>query len=55
MNFNPLEDCKRHTEQFFAEKDKKMWEDGINKLLKIWQSSETKIINLLFDKIHIQN
>ena len=31
-NFNSLEDCKRHLEQFFAQKDKKFWEDGIVKL-----------------------
>ena len=28
-NFNSLEDCKRHLEQFFAQKDKKFWEDRI--------------------------
>ena len=31
-NFNSLEDCKRHLEKFFAQKDKKFWEDGIMKL-----------------------
>ena len=31
-NFNSMEDCKRHLEQFFAQKDKKFWEDGIMKL-----------------------
>ena len=36
-NFNFLKDCKRHLEQFFAQKDKKFWEDGIMKLLKKWQ------------------
>ena len=30
--FNSLEYCKRHLEQFFAQKDKKFWEDGIMKL-----------------------
>ena len=30
-NFNSLEDCKRHLEQFFAQKDKKFWEGGIMK------------------------
>ena len=35
--FNPLEDCKRHLEQFFAQKDKKFWEDGIMKLPEKWQ------------------
>ena len=30
--FNSLEDCIRHIEQFFAQKDKKkFWEDGIMK------------------------
>ena len=32
-----LEDCKRHLEQFFAQKDKKFWEDGITKLPEKWQ------------------
>ena len=31
-NFNSLQDCKRHLVQFFAQKDKKFWEDGIMKL-----------------------
>ena len=36
-NFNSLEDCKRHLEQFFAQNDKKFWEDGIMKLPEKWQ------------------
>ena len=36
-NFNSLEDCKRHLEQFFAQKDKKFWEVGIMKLHEKWQ------------------
>ena len=36
-NFNSLEDCKRHLEQSFAQKDKKFWEDGIMKLPGKWQ------------------
>ena len=36
-NFNSLEDCKRHLEQFFAQKDKKIWQDGIMKLPEKWQ------------------
>ena len=36
-NFNSLKDCKRHLEQFFVQKDKKFWEDGIMKLLGKWQ------------------
>ena len=36
-NSNSLEDCKRHLEQFFAQKDKKLWEDGIMKLPEKWQ------------------
>ena len=36
-NFHSLEDCKRHLEQFFAQKDKKFWEDGIMKLPGKWQ------------------
>ena len=31
-NFHSLEDCKGHLEEFFAQKDKKFWEDGIMKL-----------------------
>ena len=37
-NFNSLEDCKRHLDQFFAQKDKKFWEDGIMKLPEKWQN-----------------
>ena len=36
-NSNSLEDCKRHLEQFFAQKDRKFWEDGIMKLPEKWQ------------------
>ena len=36
-NFNSVEDCKRHVEEFFAQKDKKFWEDGIMKLPEKWQ------------------
>ena len=36
-NFSSLEDCKRHLEQFFAQKHKKCWEDGIMKLPEKWQ------------------
>ena len=36
-NFNSMEDCKRHLEQFFAQKGKKFWEDGIMKLAEKWQ------------------
>ena len=36
-NFYSLENCKRHLEQFFAQKDKKFWEDGIMKLPEKWQ------------------
>ena len=28
-NVISLEDCKRHLEQFFAQKDKKFWEDEL--------------------------
>ena len=41
-NFNFLEDCKRHLEQFFAQKDKKFWEDGIMKLPGKCQDSGKK-------------
>ena len=36
-NFNFLEVCKRYLELFFAQKDKKFWEDGIMKLPEKWQ------------------
>ena len=36
-NFHFREDCKRHLEQFFAQKDKKLWEDRIMKLPEKWQ------------------
>ena len=35
-NFNSLEDCKRYLEQFFAQKDKQIWEDGITNLPEKW-------------------
>ena len=42
-NFNSLKDCKRHLEQFFAQKDKKFWEDRIMKLPeKMAEGSGTK-------------
>ena len=31
------EDCKRHLEQFFAQKEKKFWENGITKVPEKWQ------------------
>ena len=30
-------DCKRHLEQFFAQKDTKFWEGGIMRLPEKWQ------------------
>ena len=39
-NFNSLEDCKRHLELFFAQKDKKFGEAGIMKLPEKWQKVE---------------
>ena len=36
-NFSSLEDCKRHLEQFFAQKDKKFGQEGIMKLPEKWQ------------------
>ena len=35
--FNSLEKCKKYLEQFFAQKNKKFWEDGIMKLPEKWQ------------------
>ena len=37
--FNSFEDCKRHLEQFFAQKDKLFWEDGIMKLPEKYQKA----------------
>ena len=34
---NSLENYKRHMELFFAQKDKKFWEDEIMKLSEKWQ------------------
>ena len=36
-NFNSLEDSKRQLQQFFAQRDKKFWEDEIMKLPEKWQ------------------
>ena len=36
-NFNSLEDYKTHLEQFFAQNDKKFWEDGIMQSPEKWQ------------------
>ena len=42
-NFHSLEDCKRHLEQLFVQKDKMFWEDGIMKLPeKMAEGSRTK-------------
>ena len=35
--FNSLEDCKRHVKQFFAQEDRKFWENVIMKLPGKWQ------------------
>ena len=35
-NFSPVKDCKRHLEQFLAQKGKKFQEDGIMKLPEKW-------------------
>ena len=41
-NFHSLENCKKHLEQLFAQKDKKLWEDVIMKLpLKMAEGSGT--------------
>ena len=50
-NFNSLEDCKRHLEQFFAQKDKKFWEVEITKLPENWN----KRVNTLFNKVLGEN
>ena len=36
-NFNSLKDCRKHLEQFFAQKEKKFCEDRIMKLPEKWQ------------------
>lgn len=35
--FTSLEECKMHLEQFFVQKPKKFWEDGIFNLPARWQ------------------
>jgi len=35
--FNSLEDCKRYLKQFFAQNNKKLWEDEMMKLPGKWQ------------------
>ena len=47
-NYNSLEDCKRHLEQFFAQKDKKFREDGIMKSPEKWQKIVEQRVNTLF-------
>ena len=56
-NFNSLKTVKNHLEQFFAQKDKKFWEDGIMKLPEKWQKivekndSTTILVTMLFNKV----
>ena len=40
--FNSLKDYKWYLEQFFAQKDKKFWEDRIMELPEKWQNVGTK-------------
>ena len=58
-NFNFLEDCKRHLEQFFAQKDKKFWQDGIVKLPeKMSEGNGTKWCihcSIKFHKVKMKN
>ena len=35
--FHSLGDCKRYLDQFFTQKDKRFWEDGITKLPGKWE------------------
>ena len=48
--FNSLEYCKRHLEQFFAQKGK-FWKDEIMKLLKEVIRQCNKMVNTLFIKV----
>ena len=41
-NFNSPEDCKRHLEQFFAQKDKPFWDSGITLPGKMAEDSGTQ-------------
>ena len=54
-NFNSLEDCKRHLEQFCAQKDKKFWEDGTMKLPERWQRQWNKMVNVMLNKVIGEN
>ena len=53
----PWKTVKNHLEQFFVQKDKKFWEDGIMKLPEKWQKivekndSTTILVNMLFNKV----
>ena len=49
-NVNSLEDCKRYLGQFFAQKDKKFWEDGIMNLPEKLQKVMEQTVNTLFNK-----
>ena len=49
-NFNSLEDCKRHLELFFAQKDK-FWGDGIMKLPEKWQKVVKQKGEYVFNKV----
>lgn len=35
--YNSLEDCKKHMEEFIAQKSEQFWEDGIKKLPERWK------------------
>ena len=50
-----MEDCKRHLEQFFVQKDKKFWEDAIMKLPEKCQKAVDKIVKTLFYKVFGEN
>ena len=54
-SYNSLEDCKRHLEQFFAQKDKKFREDGIMKSPEKWQKIVEQRVNTLFNKVLGEN
>jgi len=48
-NFTSLKDCKKHLEEFFAYKTRKVWKDGIFKLPERWCKIVEK--NILLNKI----
>ena len=50
-NFNSLEDCKRHLEQFFAQKDKKFQKMELRSCLENGRKQQNKTVTTSFNKV----